>query len=256
MNISERIKNLIGNESQGFIKTKTDKNLSVEEQAVEFFKKIYGQDDIKFNIYLKLIREQQINVLMVGPPATSKTLFMECIKENCRDVIFFDAASGSSGAGLINLLKNNKTAKVLIIDELDKLKRNDTNVILGLLNNGSVDKDLKDESIHFKMNCKVFATSNSTKKLSPAFLSRMQVYNLPEYSDEEFIDVVAYCLESMTDLADAVLIAKTLIAHDLKNVRQAVLMGKTVGRGLTQEQIIKVIETDIKHSTNQVVDYN
>ncbi len=256
MNIKERIQNLMSPENKGLIKVKVENTQSLFDQAATFFQKVYGLQDIKENLYLMLTSEEQVNCLLVGAPATAKTLFMQCIKENCRDVIFFDAAAGSTGAGLINLLKNNRSAKILVIDELDKLKKNDMNVALGLLNDGSVDKDLKDESIHFKMNCKVFATSNSTKKLSKPFLSRMQVYNLPEYSDEEFIDVVAYCLESKVALTDAVLIAKVLISHNMKNVRQAISVGKMIKKGMTQEEIVKVIETLIKYSTNQVVDYN
>lgn len=243
-------------ESKGLVKVNIDNKLTITEQAKEFFKEVYGFDDLKENLFLVLQSEEQINPLLNGPPASAKTLIAQIIKKNCRDVIFYDAAAGSTGAGLISLLKNNRQAKIVIIDEFDKLKKNDMNVVLGLLNDGSVDKDLKDESIHFKMNCKVVATCNSVKKLSKPLLSRMQVYNMPEYTDEEFIDVVAYCLESKVSLSDAVLIAKVLISHDMKNVRQAISVGKMIKKGMTQEEIVKVIETLIKYSTNQVADYN
>lgn len=256
MNIKERIANLMSPESQGIIKTKIDNKISIEEQAKELFKEVYGLDDLKVNLYLALMSEAQINPLLNGPPASAKTLIIKVIKSKCKDVIYYDAAAGSTGAGLINVLKNNRTARIVLIDEYDKMKKNDMNVVLGLLNDGSVDKDLKDESIHFKMNCKVFGTCNTTKKLSKPLLSRMQVYNIPEYNDSEFVDVVSYCLEDKVDLTDAVLIAKVLISHDLKNVRQAISVGNMIKKGMTQEEIVKVIETLIKYSTNQVVDYN
>ena len=257
MDISQRIKNLMSPESKGLIKVRIDNKTSIEEQAKEFFKEVYGLDDLKVNLYLALTSEEQINPLLNGPPASAKTLIAKIIKKNCREVIYYDAAAGSTGAGLISLLKNHRTAKILVVDEYDKMKKNDANVLLGLLNDGSVDKDLKDESIHFKMEgIKVIGTCNTTKKLSKPLLSRMQVYNIPPYSDDEFIDVVCHCLDNKVDLADAVLIAKVLISHDLKNVRQAIAVGNMVKKGMTQEEIVKVIETLIKYSTNQVVDYN
>src|SRR5438445_541435 len=140
MSITERITSLLSNEGSGLFKVKIDKTVDEFEQAYTFFKQVYGLEETKENVYLNLTSIEQVNTLLVGPPATAKSLFLKVIKESCKDVIFFDASTGSTGAGLITLLANNKKAKVLLIDELDKLKKNDVNVILGLLNDGSVHK--------------------------------------------------------------------------------------------------------------------
>jgi len=232
-------------------------NVTIFDKAKMFFEPIYGLDEIKENLYISMESEEQINILLFGAPATAKTLFMNCIKEKKKNVLYIDFSTGTTGAGLISLLKNNQKAEYILIDEIDKAKKNDMNVILGLLANGSVDKDLKGSHIHFKMKAKIIGTCNSTKNLSKPFLSRMQVYHLPEYTDEQYLDVVCNCLEYKLGLAASVLIAKTLLAHDLKNVRLAISIGKMLPRGLTQYEITRVINNYLKHSLiDEEIDYN
>jgi hypothetical protein len=130
---------------------------SPKEQANLFFSEIWGLDGMKENLFRALTSELQVNILLLGPPATSKTLFMTTILRKCNNVFYFDAANTTS-AGLIEELYHGRSAKLVIIDEIDKLKRNDLNSLLGLLNDGRIVKVLKNTQYDFTLeNIKVFA---------------------------------------------------------------------------------------------------
>jgi|SRR5690349_5497912 len=254
MNITERINKLVSRNTNG--PTKENYKGTTEQNALEMFSNIYGLDDLKVNIYRAVVSEESLNMLLVGPPATSKTLFVSTIQERCNNTFYFDA-SNTTGAGLIEQLYQHRTTKMIIIDEIDKLKKNDQNVLLGLLNNGRVDKDLKSGSYHFEMpNLKVFATSNSLKNLSKPLRSRFQEYNLPAYSDSEFVEVVKFCLNEKFTAETATLIAQALLKAGKKDARAAITISKQVLKNDTLEDIVKIIETYVKYASNESIDYN
>ncbi len=64
---------------------------TIQQQSQEFFSKICSLDLMKENIYRALLAQDQINILLIGPPTTSKTLFMEQIQQKCNDVCYFDS---------------------------------------------------------------------------------------------------------------------------------------------------------------------
>src|SRR6186997_537648 len=58
-----------------------DLTKTIDERAEIFFKDIIGQTAIKRQLYRALLRDNRlISILLIGAPATSKTLFMKCIE--------------------------------------------------------------------------------------------------------------------------------------------------------------------------------
>lgn len=108
--INERIRKLTGGNRDQIIKEKV-KGESIREQSLTFFNEIYGQEDIKENIYRALISPEQMNILLDGDMATSKTLYMDIIAKKCNDVVFIDCTD-ASGAGIVEQLYQNQKAKV------------------------------------------------------------------------------------------------------------------------------------------------
>ncbi len=253
-NVTNNLKKLINKKNETvFIEDPVGED--IVEQSKEFFSKIYGLNPIKENIYRTLLAKDQINVLLIGPPATSKTLFMTTIQEKCNEVCYFDAAN-TSGAGFIEFLHNHQKSKILIIDEIDKLKKNDLNSLLGILNNGKINKNLKNISYNFTIKCKILATSNSNTKLTKPMRSRFQEYHLPEYSDEEYIKVVKFCLSKNSDPIISESIAKILLAHNRKDVRAAISISNLLQKSDTVEDIVRVVDTWIKYKSHGLIDYN
>jgi putative heme iron utilization protein len=90
---------------------------------------IPGYEDIKETPKLFLESEESINALLTGAPATAKTLFLLSMMRYCKHAYFIDA-SNATGAGVLDQLFGAKTGtKILLLDEIDKLKRNDQGTV-------------------------------------------------------------------------------------------------------------------------------
>lgn len=252
--VKERINKLMeGNRQKSLLKSVDGE--TTEEKAQNFFIKIYGYPEIKNNLFRALVAEEQINTLLVGSPAGGKSLFMRTIEENLSDVYYYDA-SNSTSAGLIESLYQHQNAKILLIDEIGLLKKNDIDALRGLLNDGRILKTLKKNRYDFTLkNIKVFATTNDLG-ISKPIRSRFIEYHLPPYTDTEFVECIKFCLKDKFTTEIAEIIANVLIAHKLKDIRKAISVSRYILKNDTLEQIINTIETMIKNKPPDYIDYN
>lgn len=250
------------NNSNQIFKYKQDLDKSVKERSVSFFSNVIGNEATKEQLYRALLREDRIiNILLVGPPATSKTLLVKQIEDQCNNVIFYDAASGSTGAGLIEILRRNMNTKILIIDEISEMRGKDLEVLRGLLNDGRVSKTLKSQLINFKMkNLKVFATTNNPTKLSLPLKSRFQMYIIPAYTDDEFKKVMKFCLLKQNIVNNEKLaneLSYAMIKYDIKNIRTALSVCSLIHPEDKHEDIKRVIENYLYNSAENInINYN
>jgi Holliday junction resolvasome RuvABC ATP-dependent DNA helicase subunit len=252
--------------SNSIFKYKQDLTKSINERALIFFSPVVGCDAIKRQLYRAILKEDtgQINILLGGAPATAKTLLMQCILNGCNNVLFYDAASGSTGAGLIEVLRNNQNTKILIIDEIAELSAKDLKVLRGLLNNGSVTKTLKTILINFVIkNLKVFCTTNNLAKINrdKPLRSRFQIYLIPKYNDNEFIQVLSFCLKNQGVIKSDELIkelAYGLLKYGIKNIRIAISICKLVHEEHDKHVDIKGIIKDYlaNDGSNCNIDFN
>lgn len=253
--INEKIKQLTGGNKNQLIKEKVH-GQSIREESLTFFDEIYGQEDIKENVYRALISPENMNVLLDGDMATSKTLYMDIIAKKCNDVLFIDCTD-ASGAGIVEQLYNNQKAKVVIFDEITFLKKPEAAMLMSLTARGRIVRTLKNVKYDFTMKAlKVFATTNSIRKLSPAMQSRFQRYTIEPYDDETFRKTVQFCLHKKFVPETTELIANVLIAHEHKNVRAAIQISNLLHERDTKEDMIRVISNWIDRMQKQAVDYN
>ena len=138
---------------------------------------------------------------MTGPPSSSKTVFLLDV-EGLDDTYFIDAV-GVSGPGMTEHLFNDKT-KYLLIDEMDKMKKNDQAALLNVMETGILSETkLKGKTRQKKMKLWVFATSNDVERMSGALRSRFMELHLEEYTYEEFIEIVRRLLKKRYHLDEA-----------------------------------------------------
>src|SRR5215813_7461891 len=92
------------------------------------FARIQGYDDIKDIVRRVLESDENYNLLFVGPPASSKTLFLQGILE-MKSGVYFDGSNATNRI-LDVLQERRRTLLSKIIDELDKMPRTFQNQLL------------------------------------------------------------------------------------------------------------------------------
>src|SRR6187431_3662325 len=155
----------------------------------KFFSNIVGYSDVKKLLLKSIVSKEPVNILLTGPPASSKTVFLLEILNSIEGTYFMDATSITS-AGMIDYLFGHDT-KYLLIDEIDKMKAKDQAALLNVMETGIISETkLNGKTRQKKMKLWIFATSNNVDKLSKALRSRFLELHLKEYSYEEFGDIV------------------------------------------------------------------
>jgi replication-associated recombination protein RarA len=165
------------------------KFLHLFHKEVEFGN-IEGYDDIKDIVRRAFSSEENYNLLLCGPPASAKTLFLLGILEY-RNGVYFD---GSNTTNRILDVLEEERPKIICIDELDKMPRQFQNQLLNFMESGRVKVDQQKKQYDFVIKgAKVFATSNDIGRLSKPLQSRFRKLFLPRYSEAQFLDVSKSC---------------------------------------------------------------
>src|SRR5687768_4859317 len=163
-------------------------------EGEKFFSNVVGYEDIKKLLLRSIVSKEPVNILLTGPPSSSKTIFLLEMLDGLDDSYFIDAV-GASGAGMFNHLFNNNT-KYLLIDEIDKMKKNDQAALLNVMETGILSETkLNGKTRQKKMNLSIFSTSNEVEKLSAPLRSRFMELHLEEYTYAEFTEIVKRILK-------------------------------------------------------------
>ena len=89
-----------------------------ESKTSALFNQIIGYNDVKRLSRMTLDSGEQVSILLSGPPALAKTMFLESMSK-LKSSYFVDGTS-TTKAGLIDCLFLNNP-KYLLIDEIDKM---------------------------------------------------------------------------------------------------------------------------------------
>ena len=221
-----------------------------EEQ--KFFPNVVGYPDIKKLLLRALVTKEPVNVLLTGPPASSKTVFLLEMLQGLDDVFFVDGVA-ASGAGVMNQLFNNNT-KYLLIDEIDKMKKNDQAALLNVMETGILSETkLNGKTRQKKMKLWVFGTSNDVERLSRPLRSRFMEFHLEEYTYEEFKEIVRQLLKKRYSL-DMNLSEK--IAYEVwnrmgsKDIRDAINIAKLTKSAVDIDWLVDV---QMKYAGKRVI---
>jgi replication-associated recombination protein RarA len=175
-----------------------DKKLGViqtKDDAESLFNEVYGYSDLKCLLAKMILSKQSLHAVLVGPPASGKTMFLLAIQQKMRDVFFIDATN-ASGPGIVNKLFSRSNTKIVLIDEIEKMRQNDQNMLLNLLETGVLTSTKVKKTAEMRFNgIKLFATSNDIDALSKPLRSRLIELHLPEYDFNEFCEIAVKLTE-------------------------------------------------------------
>jgi replication-associated recombination protein RarA len=205
-----------------------DKDIQPEDR---FFSDIHLYDDLKQLLRRMIVSRESVHCVLVGPPASGKTMFLLSIQKNMKDAFFIDATN-ASGPGIVDKLFAYPPTKIILIDEIEKMTKRDQNMLLNLLETGMLvsTKVRKTQEMKFA-GIKLFATSNEIEQLSKPLRSRLMEFHLPEYDFDEFVEIVVRLAADRYQLGREIAckIAYT-VWHDMgtRDVRDALQLMKLV----------------------------
>jgi replication-associated recombination protein RarA len=170
-----------------------------EPSEERFFSSVYGYPDIKKLLMRAIITLDNVNILLSGPPASSKTVFLLEMMKGLRNAYFIDCTN-ATGAGLVDSLFNNDI-QYLLLDEVEKMSKKDQNVLLNVIETGIL-AETKISKTRTKQtkNLKVFATNNNIDALSHPLRSRFVKFHLPEYTYNQFCEIAKNYLTRDLDI--------------------------------------------------------
>ena len=116
----------------------------------EVFSNIVCHDDLKEIMARSLFTENRTKTLLLGGPGTAKTLFATEICKKMKNWYFFDG-TGTSGRGFIDWMYEHQNAEGVVIDEIDKLKRNEQAMLYNFLESGQIDYQTSKVRYHFRI---------------------------------------------------------------------------------------------------------
>ena len=157
----------------------------------QLFNNIVGYNDVKKLFRMSFSAEKPVHILLVGPPASAKTLFMlDCIK---LERSFFTLGSHSTKSGMIDYLFKQRP-RYLIVDEIQHMPMKDQTALLSLMETGIIAETKYQKTRNTQMKTWVFATSNGTERMLTPLLSRFIVLHFKQYRYENFCDIAVHIL--------------------------------------------------------------
>lgn len=206
------------------------------------WKSYVGDPDLLEIFERALESEDNVNVMLNGPPASGKTIIMEEIEEFYKEKALY-LVGGTLTNRLLDIMYERKdTLKFVLMDELEKMFKNYQEQLLTLLESGRVVLEQQKKQYNFKVKgVKIFAGCNSIQKFSPAFLSRWIVLHLPEYTYPQFEEIAVKKLPKMRKIAPY--IAQVVWESGSKNIRDVLEIGKLAKIKDTPEDIDRILNT-------------
>ena len=184
--LSELGKAVITKAANEPVQTPQNQKLSLPD---DLFEDIIGHDEVKELLRACLMAEKPVHVLLTGPPALAKTLFLWDIERVTGEKSIWLVGSATSKAGLWDMVAE-RQPQIILIDELDKMNAADTAALLSMMEGGRLVRAKKGRELDLNNPVWVIAASNKLNMLSPELRSRFAIRQLIAYSRAEYLTVV------------------------------------------------------------------
>jgi Holliday junction DNA helicase RuvB len=192
----------------------------------DIFSDIIGHDEVKELLKACLLAEKPVHVLLAGPPALAKSLFLWDIERAAGEKAIWLVGSATSKAGLWDIVSE-REPQILLIDELDKMNAADTAALLSMMEGGRLVRAKRGRELNLSNQLRVVAASNRLSMLSPELKSRFAIRTLQAYSREDFLTVVRGVLVNREGLEpEAAAEVATKLDGRTQDVRDAIRVAR------------------------------
>lgn len=215
------------------------------EFPTDLFQAVVGHDDIKAVVHMAIKAQKPAHILMQGPPASAKTLFL---MELARlPTSHYCLAQTLTSAGLADLLFLYQPG-YLLIDEVDRLDGANVGVLNSLMATGVISESKVGKTRSMELNTRVFAAGIRVERLPRDLLSRFVRLRFDPYTQGQFREVCERVLPREGcpgDLAGYIADEVWAISGIQADLRQAVQVAR-IGSG-DRAQVEEVIRTLKRH---------
>ena len=157
----------------------------------EIFSTIVGYNDVKKIFELSINSQKPVHILLVGPPASAKTLFMlECMK---LERSYFTIGSHSTRSGMLDYLFESRP-RYLIVDEIEHMGIKDQTGAEVRRPSYAISETKLQKTRNTQLKTWVFATSNGTQRMLTPLLSRFVTLHFKQYKFDNFHEVASHIL--------------------------------------------------------------
>ncbi len=196
------------------------------------FTDIIGHDEVKELLLACLLAEKPVHVLLAGPPALAKSLFLWDIERAAGERAIWLVGSATSKAGLWDIVAE-RHPQIILIDELDKMNAADTAALLSMMEGGRLVRAKKGRELNLSNQLRVVAASNRLGMLSPELRSRFAIRKLSAYSRNDYLAVVRGVLARREgldqELADEVARRLDGISQDVRDAIRVARLAPQLG---------------------------
>jgi Holliday junction DNA helicase RuvB len=215
------------------------------------FDDIVSFEDVKSLFEMAIQAERPVHLLLCGPPASAKSLFMRSLTKLERS--YYAVGSSSTKSGIFDYLFEYRP-RYFIIDELEKMNKKDQTSLLNLMESGILSELKHNQQRTTQLRTWVFASCNNTDKLLPPLLTRFRDVHFKPYTEEEFVEIVVNVLDREEDVdRDIALLIADGVFNRLKssNIRECVRIARLAGNN--PEQVNRVVDTFAKYGITRTV---
>jgi DNA polymerase III delta prime subunit len=224
-----------------------NKPIIIRNTKHSLFDNIVGFDDVKSLFEMAIKAERPVHLLLCGPPASGKSLFMSSLTNLERS--YYAIGSNSTKSGIFDYLFEHRP-RYFILDEVDKMNKRDQASLLNLMESGILSELKHNQQRSTQLKTWVFASCNNTDKLLPPLLTRFRDIQFKPYTEEELVEIAVNILDKEGVDRNVALIIADSVFNKLKssNIRECVRIARLAKND--SSQVDKIIETFTKYKMN------
>jgi MoxR-like ATPase len=160
--------------------------------------------------------------------------------------VYYTEGAATTKAGLQKFIAENPHKEIIIIDEIDKMPIQHQEGLLTMMERGEFTTTKVRNTQTVKANMVIFATSNGTERLSKPLLSRFTVFEIPEYTYEQF-EVISVRIIKKLPHNTIIQIASSVWKTGSKDIRDVLKIAKLCNPTDTEEDINRLISRHQKY---------
>jgi replication-associated recombination protein RarA len=168
------------------------------------------------------------------------------IEKYMQSKVYFAEGAATSKAGLQKFVSENQHKEIIIIDEIDKMPIKDQEGLLTMMERGSFTSTKVRNTKTVKANMVIFSTSNSTERLSKPLISRFTVFEIPEYTYEEFEAISVRIIKKLPQ-SIVIQIASSVWKSGSRDIRDVLKIAKLCNPKDTEQDINRLISIHQKY---------